>query len=65
LECDFDVVVGEEGGELDDLIPEVLDELIVDVRDPGFQLDGNVLEEDVDAFFFFQYGADLDHVLGF
>jgi hypothetical protein len=53
LEVDFDVVVCEEAGELDELIAEVLNELIVDVGNPGLQLDGDVLEEEVDAFFLF------------
>lgn len=54
LEIDFDVVIGEEGGELDELVPEILDELIIDVGDPCFQLDGDVLEEEVDALLFLQ-----------
>jgi hypothetical protein len=35
LKVDLDVVVGQKGGELDELVPEILDELIVDVGDPG------------------------------
>jgi len=55
LEVDFDVVVGEEGGELDELVPEVLDELVVDVGDPGLQLDGDVLEEEVHRLLLLQH----------
>jgi hypothetical protein len=62
LEVDLDVVVGEEGGEFDELVSEVLDELVVDVGDPGLQFDGDVLEEEVDGLLLLEDGFDLDHV---
>ena len=47
LEVDFNVVVGEEGGKFDKLVPEVFNKLIVYVADPGFQLYGDVLKHEV------------------
>lgn len=44
LEIDLDVVISQKGREFDELVPEVLDELVVDIGDPGLQLDRDVLE---------------------
>lgn len=52
LEVDFDVIIGEEGRELDELVSEIFDELIINIGDPCFQFDGDVLEEKVDALLF-------------
>jgi hypothetical protein len=65
LELDFYVVIGEEGGELDELVSEIFDELIIDVGDPSLEFDGNVLEQEMDALLFLQDGLYLDHVLVF
>jgi hypothetical protein len=62
LEFDLDVAVGEEGGELDELVAEVLDELVVDVGDPGLQLDGDVLEQEVHRLLLLQHRLDPNHV---
>lgn len=62
LEVDSDAVVGKERWELDELISEVFDELIVDVGDPCFHFDGDVLEEEVYAFIFFEHWLYLDHM---
>jgi hypothetical protein len=45
------------------LVSEVLDELVVDVGYPGFQFDGYVLIEEVDAFLLFEHGFDFYQVL--
>jgi hypothetical protein len=60
--CD-DVVVGEEGTELDKLIPEIFNELVVDIADPGLQLDGHVLEHEMDALLLLQHLVDSYHML--
>ena len=44
LEFDLDIIVGEKGGELDELIPKILNELVIDIGDPSLQLDGDILE---------------------
>lgn len=63
FEIDSDAVVGEKRWKFNELISEVFYELIVDVGDPGFHLDRDVLEEEVDALIFFQDWLHLDHVL--
>ena len=55
LEVDFDEVVGEERGEFDELVSEVLDELIIDVGNPGLEFDGYVLKQEVDALLLFKH----------
>ena len=55
LKVYFDIVIGQKRGKLDELIPEVFNELLIDVGDPCFHLDGNVLKQKMDALFLLQY----------
>jgi hypothetical protein len=47
------------------LVSEVLDELIVDVADPGFEFDGYVLIEEVYAVFLLEQRFDFDQIFAF
>ncbi len=48
-ELDLDEVVGQVGRKLYNLVPEVLDKLVVDVRNPRLQPDRHILEQEVNA----------------
>ncbi len=65
FEVDFDEVVGEVRWELDDLVSEILDELIVDVGNPGLQSDGYVLKQKVDGLLLLEHWLELDKLLRF
>jgi hypothetical protein len=45
LKFDLDVIIGQEGAKLDELISEIFNELIIYIADPGLQLDRYILEE--------------------
>jgi hypothetical protein len=65
LKLGLDEIVGQKGGELDELVPEILDKLVIDVGDPGFQFDGDVLVDQIEVLLLFQYFLYFDHVLIF
>lgn len=65
FEIDFDKVVGEVWWELDNLVSEILDELIVDVGNPGLQSDGYVLKQEVDGLLLLKHWLELDKLLRF
>ncbi len=46
------------------MISEIFDELVVDVRDPGFKPDGNVLKQEVNGLLFFEYRLQLNELIG-
>lgn len=54
LKIDLDAIIGKEGRELDELVSKIFDELIVDVGNPGLELDWDVLEKEVNRLFLFQ-----------
>ncbi len=53
-ELNFDKVIGQVRGKLDNLIPKVLNKLIVDVGYPCLQPDGHILEQEVNTFLLLQ-----------
>ena len=62
VEFNLDEVVGKERAEADQLVPESLNELIIDIGDPSLDLDGHVLKHEVNAFVFFKNCFQLDHI---
>lgn len=46
------------------MISEIFDELVVDVGDPGFEPDGDVLEQEVNGLLFFEDRLQLDELIG-
>jgi hypothetical protein len=62
LKIDFDAVIDKEIWEIDELIPKILDELIVDVGYPRLKLYGNVLKQKVNAFIFLKHWLNLYHM---
>ena len=65
LEVDAEVAIGEEGGKLNQLVPEVLNELIIDIGYPSLQLDWHVLVKKVYALLLLQNRLNLYHVFIF
>ena len=65
LKVDDDVVVGQEGGKLDELVSEILDELVIYVGNPGLEFDGDVFEQKMDAVLLLQHWFDSYHLLIF
>lgn len=63
MELDLDVMVGEERGELDELIPEIFDKLVIDVGDPSLHLDRYILEHDMYTLLLLQNRLDTNHML--
>lgn len=60
-----DIVISQVGRELNQLIPEVLYKLVVDVRYPCLQPDRHVLEQKVDALLLLKDGLELDELVEF
>ena len=44
-----------EGGKLDELVSEILDELVIYVGNPGLEFDGDVFEQKMDAVLLLQH----------
>lgn len=65
LEVDFDEVVGQIWWELDDLVSKILDELIIDVGNPGLKSDWYVLKQKVNSLLLLKDWLELDKLLGF
>ena len=65
LEVNTEVAIGEEGGKLNQLVPEVLNELIIDIGYPSLELDRHVLVKKVYALFLLQNRLNLYHVFIF
>ncbi len=45
------------------MISEIFDELVVDVGNPGFEPDGDVLEQEVNGLLFFEDRLQLDELI--
>jgi hypothetical protein len=65
LEIDFDIVIGQKGGELDKLVSKIFNELIINVGDPSLEFDGNVLKKKMYGLLFLQDRLYLYHMLVF
>ena len=63
LELNFDGVVGEERWKFDELVPEILYKLVVDVGNPGLQLDRNILKQQMHTFILLQHRFNFNHIL--
>lgn len=63
LKLYFDVVIGEIGWKLDQLVSKVFNKLIVDIRYPGLQLDRHILKHKMNFFLFFQDRLYFNHML--
>lgn len=65
LEINLDVIIGQKRRELDNLIPKVLNKLIVNVGNPCLESDGYVLEQEMNGLLFLEYGLKLDNLIAF
>jgi hypothetical protein len=54
LELDLYLIFSQKRGESNELIPEILDEVIIDILNPSFNLYGYVFVHNVKGIFFFK-----------